>query len=49
MSAFKTITLSRTGDGELVFTPAITKWNHAGYHANGQIAVSGMDGGVFAL
>ena len=49
MSAFKTITLSRTGDGELVFTPASTKWNPAGYPANAQIAVSGMEGGVFAL
>lgn len=47
MSAYKTITLSRTGDGSLEFTPAVTKWNPAGYPANAQVTVSGLDGGTY--
>lgn len=47
MSAYKTITLSRTGDGTLEFTPAVTKWNPAGYPANLQLSVSGLGGGTY--
>lgn len=47
MSAYKTITLSRTGDGSLEFTPAVTKWNPAGFPANLQLSVSGLSGGTY--
>lgn len=49
MTAYKTMTLSRTGDGSLEFTPAVTKWNPAGYPANAQVTVSGLDGGTYDL
>jgi len=49
MSAYKTLTLSRTGDGTLEFTPAVTKWNPAGYPANAQVTVSGLDGGTYTV
>jgi len=49
MSAYKTLTLSRTGDGTLDFTPAVTKWNPAGYPANAQVTVSGLAGGTYTV
>jgi hypothetical protein len=47
MSAYKTVTLSRTGDGELSFTPAVLGWRPDSYPANMQITVSGLNGGTF--
>ena len=49
MTAYKTMTLSRTGDGSLEFTPAVTKWNPAGDPANAQVTVSGLDGGTYGV
>lgn len=47
MSAYKTVTLERTGDGLIEFTPAVLKWNPAAYPANVQLSVDGLNGGVF--
>jgi hypothetical protein len=46
MSAYKTVTLSRTGDGALDFTPTVTRWRTDGYPANSQISVTGLPSGA---
>lgn len=49
MSAYKTVTLERVGDGLIEFTPANMRWNPAGYPANIQLSVDGLNGGTFDL
>lgn len=49
MSTYKTVTLERTGDGLIEFTPAVLKWDPASYPANMQVTVSGLNGGTFDL
>jgi hypothetical protein len=42
MSAYKTIQLERTGDGEVDFTSAVMRWRTDGFPANAQICVDGL-------
>jgi hypothetical protein len=49
MSAYKTVTLTQTGDGELLFTPAVLRWRPDSYPANAQVTVSGLNGGTYSV
>jgi hypothetical protein len=49
MSAYKTVTLERTGDGLIEFSPAVLKWDPASYPANMQVSVGGLNGGTYDL
>lgn len=42
MSAYKTISLTRTGDGSVVFDRSNTRWSMDSYPSNAQISVSGL-------
>lgn len=49
MSAYKTIELERTGDGDITFTSTETRWRMDGFPANAQISVSGLGGGTYTI
>lgn len=49
MSAYKTVTLQRTGDGLIEFSPAVLKWDIAAYPANIQLCVDGLNGGTYDI
>lgn len=42
MSAYKTIQLERTGDGDVDFTSTVMRWRTDGFPANAQICVDGL-------
>jgi len=42
MSAYKTVSLSRTGDGNLIFDSSVTRWRMDAYPANAQISVESL-------
>tara|TARA_S200002703_G_scaffold54416_1_gene47048 strand:+ start:95 stop:424 length:330 start_codon:yes stop_codon:yes gene_type:complete len=42
MSAYKTVELSRTGDGSVIFDRTVTKWAMDSYPANAQVSVAGL-------
>lgn len=48
MSAYKTVSLTRTGDGAVIFDSTVTRWRMDAYPANAQISVQGLPhGGTF--
>jgi hypothetical protein len=46
MSAYKTIQLSRTGDGDIIFDSSVTRWKMDSYPANAQISVADLPVGA---
>jgi hypothetical protein len=47
MSAYKTIELTRTGDGSLVFDSVVTRWRMDAFPANAQVSVANLGAGSF--
>ena len=46
MSTYKTISITRTGDGAVTFDPAVTKWRLASYPANAQVSIQNLPVGA---
>ncbi len=48
MSTYKTVSLTRTGDGAVVFDSSVTKWRMDSYPANAQVSIQNLPvGGTF--
>lgn len=42
MSAYKTVSVERTGDGSVVIDASVTRWRMDSYPANAQVSVTGL-------